>query len=422
MPGTDATDERPSALRSRDPLHMTDSSASRVPHAAALYLAVVQFIFVTCWTVYVIFLPGLLESAGIPRRYTIWILMLDQAVFMIMDALMGVAADRSARVLGRIGPLILTGTVVSCIAFLLVPHAALAGAAAPALSLALIVIWAATSSALRAPPFVMLSRYAAAPALPWMNALILTGLAVGGALAPYLGVALKGLDPRLPFAVSSAALLATTAGLIWVERRLAGQPVVVTAPVRAGLPRSAWLFIVACLLLALGFQVHFSLNSAGQYLRFAPAERLEYLLPVFWIGFNLAMFPGAALAKRFGTVRVVAVAAALGAAGEYAAAEAPALELLIAGQLVAGGAWGCVLMAGFSAAVEFGRTGREGWALGLFFAALAAATLARMGAVLAGVNQAPELATVLAAAPAVLWCAATALLAWLALNGRRARA
>lgn len=396
---------------------MSDPASSRVPHAAALYLAVVQLLFVTCWTIYVIFLPGLLESAGLPRRYAIWILMLDQLVFMVMDTLMGIAADRSARMLGRVGPLILTGTGVSCVAFMLVPHVALLGTAAPALSFALILIWAATSSALRAPPFVMFSKYAAAPALPWMNALVLTGLAIGGALAPYLGVTLRNLDPRLPFAVSSAALLAATAGLIWVERRLAGQPgAVAPAPLRAALPRGAGYFVLACLMLALGFQIHFSLNSAGQYLRFAPHERLDFLMPVFWIGFNLAMFPGAALAKRFGTLRVVVAAAALGAAGEFVAAHAPSLEVLIGAQLAAGGAWGCVLMAGFSAAVEFGRSGREGWALGLLFAALAAAALVRMGAVAAGLSQARELAAVLAIAPVILWCAAAALLAWVALR------
>jgi len=406
----------------RDKFHMNGSTASRLPHAAALYLGVVQFFFVTCWTIYVVFLPGLLESAGLPRRYALWIVLLDQLIFMVMDMVMGVAADRAGRVLGRIGPFILTGTAVSCAAFMLLPHVAVAGAAAPALLLALIVIWAATSSALRAPPLVLLSKYAAAPALPWMNALVLTGLAIGGALAPYLGVALKNLDPRLPFAVSSVALLATTAGLIRVERLLAGRPIdVPQAAVRGALAREAWVFFLGCVVLALGFQIHFSFNSAGQYLRFASSAQLEYLMPVFWIGFNLAMFPGAALARRFGTLLVVAAAAGLGAAGELIAAQAPSIEVLIGAQLIAGGAWGCVLMAGYSAALEFGRSGREGWAIGLLFAALAAATLARMGAMLAGLNQARELAAVWALAPAVLWCVACLLLAWLVRRHPRVR-
>jgi MFS family permease len=134
---------------------------------------------------------------------------------------------------------------------------------------------------------------------------------------------------------------------------------------------------------------------------------------VIWIGFNLAMFPGAALAQRFGTLPVVAAAAGLGAIGEFIAAQAPSIEVLVGAQLLAGGAWGCVLMAGYSAAVEFGRTGREGWALGLLFAALAAAALARMGAVLAGLDRAGELAAALAVAPSVLWCVACLLLIWL---------
>ena len=43
---------------------MTDAAISRpsaVPYAAAIYLAIVQFFFTIGWTVYVIFLPQLLE-------------------------------------------------------------------------------------------------------------------------------------------------------------------------------------------------------------------------------------------------------------------------------------------------------------------------------------------------------------------------
>ena len=207
---------------------MTASGDRLTPYAAALYLAVVQFLFVTCWTLYVIYLPELLEGAGLPRRLVPWILIADQLVFMVMDVVMGVAADRAARTLGRIGPLIAGLTAVSCLAFLLIPH--VVGTLPVAAMVALIVIWTATSSALRAPPWVLLGRYAAAPAVPWMNALMLTGLAVGGAIAPYLGLTLKSVDPRLPFAVSSIALLATTAGLVWVERALGSRGAVQSAP------------------------------------------------------------------------------------------------------------------------------------------------------------------------------------------------
>jgi len=385
---------------------MPDAATPRAPTAAALYLAVVQFLFVSCWTLYVIFLPGLLEAAGLPRRYAPWILILDQLVFMAMDVVTGVAADRAGRLLGRIGPLILGLTAVSCIAFLLIPHAAGLGAYSSLALLAAILVWTVTSSALRAPPWVLLSRHAAAPGVPWISTLMLSGLAVGGAVAPYLGITMKNVDPRLPFAVSSLVLLATTAGLIWVERALARQPRS-QPPVAVPAPRRdiSWVFVAGCLLLAAGFQVHFSLNSAGQYLRLATPDQLPWLMPVFWIGFNLAMFPGAALARRHGTLPVIAVAALIGSAATLGSATARDLDWLLATQAVTGGAWGCILMAGFSAAVEYGRTGREGLALGLLFAALAAATLARILAVATEINKMPGLVPVLEWAPAVLWFA-----------------
>lgn len=393
-----------------------DAHGAAAPHGAALYIALVQFLFATCWTVYVIYLPALLEAAGFPKTYAPWILILDQLTFMVMDVVMGMAADRAARRLRRIGPLIAGLTAVSCVAFLLIPQVAASGPAASWLLLALVLAWTVTSSALRAPPWVLLDRYAAPPGLPWLNALMLTGLAVAGAVAPYLGIALKNLDPRIPFAVSSATLLVVTAGVVWLERALGKARTPTSAPVsaRSGPLPGTWLFAAGCLLLALGFQVHFSLNSAGQYLRLAAAERLPYLMPVFWIGFNLAMFPGAALAKRHGTLAVIATSALVGAAAALASALAGSLDLLLAAQLVAGGAWGCMLMACFTAALEFGRTGREGLALGMLFAALAGATLARIAAAVAELPRMPGFAAVLAWAPFAMWTGAALVFAALA--------
>lgn len=402
---------------------MSDNALPRAPYGAALYLAFVQFLFVTCWTIYVIYLPALLEASGLPRHYAPWILMIDQLTFMVMDVVMGMAADRAARTLGRIGPLIMGLTTFSCLAFLLIPHVAGPGGATSGLLIGLVLMWTVTSSALRAPPWVLLDRHAAAPSVPWMNALMLTGLAVGGAAAPYLGITLKNVDPRLPFALSSLALLAATAGLIWVERALSARPAL-SAPRGGALPRltpGSWLFAAGCLLLALGFQAHFSLNSAGQYLRLAAPERLPYLMPVFWIGFNLAMFPGAALARRHGTLPVIAAAALVGAAAALASALARDLDVLIVAQFTAGGAWGCIMMASFSAALEFGRTGREGLALGLLFAALAGATLVRIAAVLAELPRHAGLAPALDWVPFALWLAAGVLFAALASGVARGR-
>ncbi len=391
----------------------TPDGKAAVPAGIALYMAVVQFLFVTTWTLYVIFLPKLLETAGLPASYTLKILIIDQLIFMVMDIYVGVAADRAQRTLGKIGPLMIGMTLVSCVAFLLIPFFAHLGAA---VALGLMLIWVVTSSALRAPPWVLLSKYAAAPSVPRLNTMLLCGLAAGGAVAPYLGITLKNVDPRLPFVLSSLTLLAATAGIVYVEKRLKLSPIAppAVAPAPPELVGRTWPFLLGLLLLAAGFQIHFSINTAGQFLKFAKPADLEWLMPLFWVGFGVLMMPGSSLCKRYGTMQVMAVSAVIGAVGAYLAANAGSLDKLIAAQLVAGGAWGSMLMCGFTAAMNAGRTGREGLALGLLFAALAFATLSRIATVLMGIPKQSEYAVLLSWGPVACWLAGALVIGLLA--------
>ncbi len=80
----------------------------------------------------------------------------------------------------------------------------------------------------------------------------------------------------------------------------------------AGRPVAMFLFAVA--LLGLGFQVHFALNAAPGFLRFAKPEDLPYLMPVFWIGFNLLILPASLATKRYGGPAMMAIGAAVGRA------------------------------------------------------------------------------------------------------------
>ena len=104
--------------------------------------------------------------------------------------------------------------------------------------------------------------------------------------------------------------------------------------------------------------------------------------------------------------------ALLGAAGAFAAANAGSLDMLIAAQVIAGCAWGNMLMAAFCSAADIGRSGREGLALGMMFAMLAFAALGRIGAAIAGVNKNPDYATLLTLIPVILWVVG-AIVIWL---------
>ncbi len=385
-----------------------------ISRTAALYLGVVQFLFATTWTLYVIYLPQLAAQAGIGKQWVPWILVADQVVFAAMDVVTGFWIDRVRAGLARLGGWILGVSAVSCGAFLLLPFAG----ASPALLLGLILVWALASSALRSPPWALLARYAAAPSVPWLSTLVLTGTAVAGALSPYLGIALRNVDPRIPFAVSTLTLLAAVGGLVWVERRLAGaspQPAgEAEPPFDLSAPegrRLLWAFFAALAVMAVGFQAHFSLNSAPQYLKFAAGAQLQYLMPVFWIGFNVLMFPAAGFVKRHGPFAVMTVAAAAGAIATLGSVLAPTLEILVAAQFLAGGCWGAMSTAIFSAAIAFGRARREGALLGGMFAVLALAALMRIGAAASGLVAEPAVKAMLPWVPQIGWLAAALLLA-----------
>ena len=353
---------------------------------AGLCFAAIQLFFVTTWTVYVIFLPQLAAQAGIDKRWVIYVLMADQLIFAAMDLTMGLRADRVVRNAGRLGPMMVGLTAVSCAAFLLLPLAAAAGS--PFLFLAVIAVWALTSSALRAPQMALLGKYVPAPAVPWMTSLVLVGVGVAGAIGPPLTVLLRNVDPRAPFALCSVALLIMATSVLWAEKHLAfkPRPTVVAPQPPTG---RVLVFYGALLLLCLGFQLAFTFNAPAQYLRFAKPADVPYLLPVFWAGFCMAMFPAQRATSRFGGIAVMAAGGLVGAVAAWLAAHAASLSAVVTGQFIAGAAWGAILMSALAAAIAIGRTGRVGVATGGLFSLLAVATFARMTMVATQVSAAP---------------------------------
>lgn len=386
-----------------------------LPLASGIYVALLQLLLAVSWTAYVIYLPQLAAQAGIPRGAVIYLLMLDQIVFTLCDLAMGVAADHVSRLVGRLGRLLALLTAISCAAFLALPFAA--AGAAPGLFVGLAVLWAATSSALRGPPLMLLGKYAARPAVPWLASLALLGFGAAGALAPYLAVTLRDLDPRGPFVLSSAALVLASLALVRIERSLAGRAGA-PAATRPGLGGRTIFFVLAVLLMAVGFQIHVGINSAPFFLRFAKPRDLELLLPVFWIGFSLGMSAASSATARWGGIVTMAAAGLVGAVCVAAAPFAGGLASLVGVQLLAGAAWGIAMMSAVAAALAIGATGREGASVELMYAMLALATLARMAASAAGFAGNAAFATLFAALPALAWLVAGGTLALLARAGR----
>ena len=102
-------------------IHATAHTPARPPYAIGLYLAVVQFCLALGWVVYAAYLPQLAQRSGIALRWVPWLLLADQLVFLVTDLLVGLHSDRAVQVLGRIGHAVLAATLLSTLAFVLLP-------------------------------------------------------------------------------------------------------------------------------------------------------------------------------------------------------------------------------------------------------------------------------------------------------------
>jgi len=392
-----------------------------IPHAAGIYLGVLQLVFTLGWTTYAVYLPKLAASVGLSAGTVIIILMLDQVIFTITDFGMGVAADRVSRLVGRLGHWAAAITLVSCAAFVGLPFVAAAGRGA-ALFLILTMLWAVTSSALRAPPLMLLGKYAARPAIPYLASLAMLGLGIAGAAAPYLTMTLTKQDPRLPFVIASVALVLVSLALAKMERTLAKQAPATREPpqtVDRSVPAPILMFGLAIVIFALGFQLHFFFNSAPLFKKFS--SDIGTLMPVFWVGFSVGMFPASRITKRWGGLPVMGAAGLLGAVAIVLMESSTALGLTVTAQVIVGAAWGCILMSAFAAAAALGATGHEGKTTGLLYSALALATFARMATSASGALSQPALAPVLRWAPIICWAVAGALLVMLTAAATRGR-
>ena len=279
-----------------------------------------------------------------------------------------------------------------------------------------------TSSALRAPPIMLLGKYAAKPSLPMLSAIVVVGYGLASAAAPYLAVSLRGVDPRIPFVLSSVALVLATFGLAHVERLIASQRLAAPEPVAPAsqITKARVVFAIAMIVLALGYQLHFTINTTPLFRKFTDGP-LDRLMPVFWIGFNIAMFPATLLVKRWGAFGVMGVFGVIGALAIIAAELATALNFLVVAQFSAGAAWGCILMSAFTAAFSTGENGSEGKMVGLLFSALAFATFLRMALIWTGWHRSAEWAAVIKWIPIGCWAVAGVVLLALAINWARQR-
>ncbi len=372
-----------------------------------LYFGLLQLVFGLTWVGYVIYLPQLAARAGISPGVVGWLLVFDQIIFALCDWAAGVAVDRVARVVGRVGKIVAGATAVSTLAFLLLPFVSRSSAD---VFVAVIVVWAITSSALRAPPLALLGRYTPVGRQPWVSSLFVVGVGLATASTPFLSGRIAAYDPRIFFCASAVSVLAATLSIVWAEKTLTRDaPPETPAPTEIRIS-ILLVFLAAVLLAQLGFQVHSAVNAQRLFAKYARPGEVPTLLSVFWIGFVLLTPLASLLAKRFGGIVSMMLGALVAAGSAWAAAQATDVVSLGIAQFICGAAWGCVMVSAVVAAFAIGRHGSQGTMVGAVFSVIAVATMARIALVTAHGDQVPAVAAALPWLPTVAWLAAALLL------------
>lgn len=289
--------------------------------------------------------------------------------------------------------------VASSAALLALPWVATLGQ--PGLLVAVALLWASTSSILRAPAFSLLARAGAVSARPGLVSGALVGIGIGGAVGPLLTTALRGADPRLPLAVAAIALAAAALFAARIENGGQGVPPRPRAERGWVVPLAAAVFVAA-----FGMQLHTALASDGLYRRF-PEVALDLLRPTFWLGFAAGLGIAAFLKSARRPLLAAGAASLVGALGLVVAHLAPSVAVLVVAQCVAGAAWAVVFSVAIATALARGGPTGAGTPVGLLFSALALAAVVRLGIVGLGLHTSAVIVWI----PAITWIVAAALLA-----------
>ena len=373
----------------------------------------ILFVLALSCTTYAIYLPQLAKAAGIPASFVPWMLAVDQVVFAAADWASGAYADRTLAIMRSLVPTLVLITLISTVAFAMLP---LIGPALGADGFFFLTItWVVTTAALRAPPMAMLGNYASPNARPALAATSTVALALAAALAPYLARTLRGLDPRLPFALAAGGVLAAALGLYFADRTLTknhAEPLQRSERRARQYCPSPSAFAAIALTLAIGFQAQV-LMSAPQLSRVLPKEHVENFMSLFWGAFAVGGVIASILFKRVDARRAMIAASLAAATGASLAAIATTAQLVSIAHFVTGIAWGVLLTGLFSIALTRGAVGTAGRAAGIVFAALAISAFLRIAIATTEWPSLPAIGNALAWMPSLAWLIGAMLIVFL---------
>ncbi|AUT03568.1 MFS transporter [Nostoc sp. CENA543] len=179
-------------------------------------LAALQGAITICWVIYNAYVPQLLTQFGFPASFALVVLIIENALAVILEPLMGGLSDKAKERVGSRFLLISAGVIMSATLFIAIPSIVTFVPPTEVWRSLLpftLIAWAIAMTIFRSPAIALLIKYSLPAELPLAFSVVTL---TGGIIGAFRGVVnqfILGLGPIFTFAIASFVLLAVTAAL-----------------------------------------------------------------------------------------------------------------------------------------------------------------------------------------------------------------
>lgn len=296
-------------------------------------LAGLQAAITLTWLIYSAYLPKLLTQFGFPATLAAGLLILENALAVILEPLMGGLSDRTSFKIGSKLPFITVGVILSsalllaipCILTFVPPIEVLKGI----LPLTL-VAWAIAMTIFRSPAMSFLGRYATPQELPLAASLVTLAGGIVGAFRGYGNQFILSLGEIWAFAIASFVLLTAGFALRFFPPP---PPTTHTQTPKIPIKPLIYIFLTGA---SIAFASRFLMDALNKMLKLQyPTTDINPLLLAVGLTLAFAALPAGFIGVKLGNTRTMLLGIAATTCGTaimlYMGALFPIILIIIAG-------------------------------------------------------------------------------------------
>lgn len=286
------------------------STRSQILWGQVLGLASVQGAITLAWIIYGAYLPKLLQDLGLPLSMGLKLLIIESALAVLMEPVMGGLSDRSYQWVGSRFPFIAIGVVFSSALFMIIPAVVIFGSPTETfrwLLIGVLVLWSLAMTVFRSPAIALLAKCSTPKELPLAVSVVTLVGGFAGAFRPVANsFLLNNFPPMAIFALGSFILLGAAAVLRSVLVPEVPSFPDNTEPYRQSILIPLMLISIAGTLVGGG--TRFLMDALGKLIKLqAGAENFSLIMVIVGIVLALLAVPAGTIATRFGNQLVLMI-------------------------------------------------------------------------------------------------------------------